>query len=96
MNFQLISIGQPYQIGPMVICVISLLLYLLIFCNFGDNVTTEFDHINETIYYFDWQSLPLELKKYLPLMMLLAQKPIYMRGLGRVQCTREMFGKVNF
>lgn len=69
-------------------------IWLFIFCNIGDEVTRTFLNINEVIYDCDWHNIPLRYKKYLPSILLIAQKPVYIEGMGSVRATRETFKTV--
>lgn len=65
-------------------------------CNVGDDVTNGFLQISEEIYDFDWHLLPLNQQKYIPTIIAIAQRPVYIQGLGNVRCTRETFKSVQF
>lgn len=65
--------------------------WLYIMCDVGDDVTTCFGHISDAIYDCPWHKLPVNLRKYFPSMILIAQKPIYIQGMGNIRCTRETF-----
>lgn len=68
--------------------------WLFLFCYFGNQVTTRFTDIGETIYQCDWYSYPMEMLNEMPLVISIMQKPIYLRAFGSLQCTREIFQKV--
>lgn len=67
---------------------------LLFFCYFGQRVTSAFSSLSEFIYTLDWQSFPIGMQKYISLIMQYSQKPVYIRGLGSIHCTLEVFQKV--
>lgn len=62
-------------------------------CDFGDKVTNRFTSLCDSYYEILWYHLPLAQQKHIILMILNAQRPIYLDGF-MVQCTREMFKKV--
>lgn len=76
------------------VCLNVVMMWLLIYCNFGDQVTTQFGGIDSKLYLCNWYNLPIELEKNIPMMLLSVQKPIYLRGFGSTSCTRETFKKV--
>ena len=59
------------------------------FCYFGDKVTTAFDDLNETIYQCDWYLFPMEMRKYIPAILRMAQEPVQMHAFGTYHCTLE-------
>lgn len=68
---------------------------IYLFCDFGENVTSRFLSINDVIYECHWYSFPEEVQRILPIIMVSAQKPVYIKGFGNILCTRENFKKVN-
>lgn len=74
---------------------ISAFVWIFIICDVGNEVTTHFSSIDDAIYECAWYKLPLNLKKYIPFMMMIAQKPIYIQSMGYIRCTRETFRMVN-
>ena len=48
-------------------------------------------HIGQT----DWYLYPIELKKMLPVIINMAQKPVVIKGFGSMPTNRELFKKVN-
>lgn len=68
--------------------------HLFIFCNNGDEVTEKFMRIGNSMYELNWHLYPIELRKHIPLTMAIAQTPIYLRGFGRTECTRDVFKKI--
>lgn len=71
------------------------LVFSYFICFFGDEVTTHFAYVNESIYLCDWYLFPLKMQKSLPPMIILAQKPLYIGNFGPVHCTRDTFKKVS-
>lgn len=71
------------------------LVFSYLICFFGDEVTTHFEDVNESIYLCDWYLFPLIMQKSLPPMMILAQKSLYIGNFGPVHCTRDTFKNVS-
>lgn len=69
---------------------------LFTICYFGDEVTTHFDAVNESINQCAWYSFPLKIQKNMPMMIRLAQKPVYIGTFAEIHCTRETFKTVKF
>lgn len=71
------------------------LAWLYLFCNIGDEITTRFRNVGDTLYRGPWHKLPLNLRRNIPEMILMiAQKPIHIQGFGNLRCTRETYKSV--
>lgn len=70
-------------------------IWLFVFCYFGEKVTGAFDKLSDCIYQTDWYRFPVELRKYVVIMLLFAQKPVYMLAFKKFQCTLRTFEQVN-
>lgn len=82
-------IGINTPVSDMIIW--FLLFYL--FCDFGDKVTDQFSGSSVKIYNVLWYQYPVDQQKHFILMILDANKPVYIQGFF-VQSTRESFKKV--
>lgn len=69
-------------------------VWLFVLCYFGDQVTSAFENLHESIYMCDWHLFPLELKKYITPMLLLAHENVYMHGFYEFDCTLQVFEQV--
>lgn len=69
-------------------------LWTFLICYLGNRVTAAFENLSLSIYMSNWQSFPLEVKKCIPQMLLLSQRPVYMRGFNNFHCTLPNFGRV--
>lgn len=81
------------RLGP---CLMYVLIYIGFICFFGDEVTSGFNEINNSIYLSSWNECPLKLQKHLPTIMIIAQKPVYIYGYMNTRCTLEVLQKVIF
>lgn len=73
----------------------ALTLWMTMFyflCDFGDEATNVFIGLSNSIY-DHWYLHHVDQQKYFILMILNANKPVYMEGFA-IQCTRETFKKV--
>lgn len=57
-------------------------------------MTQHFDDLSDALYEITWYAMPLRMQKRFPLMISVAQRKVYLRGMGNVRCTRQMFMKV--
>lgn len=71
------------------------LFYTFGFCYFGDYVTNSFHDIDLSISSCAWYKLPIQMQNCLPMMLRTAQKPIYLIGFAKLNCTREVFKQVS-
>lgn len=69
---------------------------ILMFCDLGENVTTGFSTLGDSIYFCDWYNFPLEIQRTLPTLLMVAEKSVELRGFGNIPCTRKAFRKVCF
>lgn len=69
-------------------------VWLFVFCYYGDEVTGKFKGLSVSMYKLNWHLYPIEIRRNMPLIMSIAQKPIYLRGFGRTECTREVFNRL--
>lgn len=70
--------------------------WLYVKCYFGDEVTYHFGAIDESINQCTWYLFPLEMQQFLPMMIILAQKPVYVGEFGKIHCTRTTYKNVSF
>lgn len=68
--------------------------WLFVVCHFGDEVRIHFEALNESITQCVWYEFPLEMQKCMPMMIQMAQKPVFIGTFGEIHCTREVFKKV--
>lgn len=78
-------------IMQIIIAVIVALFPFFLFCHFGDKITTEFESIGDTAYQIEWYRFPLDMQKDLQVVIVLAQKRIFMRGYGDTHTTYSVF-----
>lgn len=63
-------------------------------CEIGQLCNDLFTDINDKIDQIDWNLYPLEKKRVLILIFLMAQKPVYLEVFGSMAATRETFKNV--
>lgn len=80
------GIIQPMSVGTFWM----IMFYFL--CEFGDKATNRFFDLRDSIY-GNWYLYPVDQQKYFILMILNANKPVYIEGFV-IQCTRETYKKV--
>lgn len=91
---------QGLEIGDylLIVSAISILtIWLPLFymlCNFGEDVTTTSRILDDTVYSMSWYLCPAEIQRYFLLTIMVTQKPLYIVGFARLNCTRETFKNV--
>lgn len=88
--------GNTIDMLRLFVCLSVVLIYVIVLCLFGYEVTLRFDEINDSIYRCGWTELPLNVQRLLPTMMMISQNPVYIEGYFNDPCTREFLTKVNF
>lgn len=68
---------------------------LLIYCYLGKVATESFAKMSDCVYNMKWYELPVNLQKYVILMIMYMQKPLYYHGHGVIYVNLETFTKVN-
>lgn len=85
---------MSYEIGFIVIVTTISATNLYLYCYFGKSATDSFKGMADCLYECQWQALPVNLQKYLILMIESAQKPIFYHGFGMAVLDLETFCKV--
>lgn len=92
---QAFRMGSTVDILRMTVCLSTVVIYLIVLCLFGYEVTLRFDEIDEAVYLCSWTEFPSQIQKLWPLIMNITQNPIYIHGYFNDQCTREFLKKVS-
>lgn len=75
---------------------LSCFVQIFLICDFGHKVCNQFIALEDSIYRINWYLLPIDLQRFLLIIMIASQKSVEIRGFGNISCTRETFKKVNF
>lgn len=75
-------------------CIVGFSIWLYMVCSFGDRVTNRFVEINDLMYSSVWYLYPIKLRKYPYMVILIANKPVYLKAYPSFYCTLETFKKV--
>lgn len=67
---------------------------MFLFCYFGDDVTRRYGDVLYSLFRAKWYYYPIEMQRNIVTIMIVAGKPVHVRGLGIVYCTRELFKQV--
>lgn len=70
------------------------LLNLFLYCFFGKFATHSFEKMIRCLYEFSWMNLSTDLQKYVIIMIINAQRPIFYHGFRIVTLNLETFTKV--
>lgn len=65
-------------------------------CRFGDDVTTRFQDVANSVYDCPWYAMSKNLSKRFPMLIAITQRPLYLYACFNIRCTRVTFQKVNF
>lgn len=76
------------------VCLSVMMIYLVLLCLLGDDVTIRFRQVHDSIWECSWYKFPLDTQKLLPMILMAAQKPVFIKGYMNMQCTRESVKKV--
>lgn len=63
-------------------------------CQFGQNLTNQFEGFEKQIYESKWYAFPKNIQRILTTMMSFCQKPVTLQGYGEVIFTMETFNRV--
>lgn len=66
-----------------------------IYCEFGERVSIRFDRSYRAICQFKWYAFPMELKKSLLTVLIVAQQPYELRSFATCSCAREPLKNVS-
>lgn len=78
-----------------VLTIVVSMSLLFLYCYYGKIATDSFEEMADCLYQSNWQSLPIELQKYIVFMIANAQRPIIYHGFGVVNLDLQTFTKVN-
>lgn len=92
--FQLIQQGAAITVIRPTAYLIFVITVCFVLCHYGERVTIEYEKINISIYRMCWYSMPIGVRKKLPTMMAMSQRPVYLKGFATIQCTHEFFANV--
>lgn len=68
---------------------------VLISCELGQRLTDAYGEIDgDEMGQYDWYLYPLELQRTFPLLLIIAQQPVYLECFGSYACLRDSFKKV--
>lgn len=92
------NVGSPNAVDIfMPMCLIIWSSEILIFiCEIGQNVSNQCNELSDDIWKCDWYSLPHEFQRMFIIMIMNAQAPISIRGLGNIVCARVSYKRVVF
>lgn len=86
--------GDMFDLVQVILFSSTVILWLYCFCDFGNNVTQRFEDITAELYNIAWYNISLRLRKSWPFIIKVGQKPVFIRGVAGVHCTREIFMQV--
>lgn len=78
-----------------IIAVICALLWSSFFCRFGNSAADHVSAIADVAYGLNWFEYPVEMQKYVILIVALANERVEFSGFQVITCSMEMLGKVS-
>ena len=73
---------------------VTSLMWPFLFCYFANLATDRVSYVCDTIYDPSWFDQPIDMQKYVILMIARSQERIYFTGLGLMSCSMAVFGNV--
>lgn len=64
------------------------------FCDFGEQMTNQFETFDEQLYQRKWYLFPIEMQHMLVTFMSITQQPAIIHGFGNTEVSRDTFKKV--
>lgn len=77
-----------------IIFVICALIWCSSFCYFGDMASNRLSSIGLAVYAANWYDYPVQLQRFIVLMISRSGKPAYFNAFDVINCSLEVFGKV--
>lgn len=74
--------------------ILGSLLLVFLLCEFGGNVTKQYELFDDELWKCDWYLFPIELERKYVIFMSYTQQPAMIRGYGNVRCVRDSFKNV--
>lgn len=68
---------------------------VFMFCEFGEQLRTRSDEINDAICELDWDSFPLPTRRMMPIIISITQHPAELVAYGGCLCARNTFKRVS-
>lgn len=69
---------------------------VFIACELGERACDMFGTVDETMDEIDWYLYPIEIKRMLPIIMIVTQKSVYIQLFGSITASRETFKRVRY
>lgn len=85
---------DPAIFATDVISIICSLIWPSFFCYFANSATDRVSSVGNTVYGLSWFDQPVQMQKYVILMVARSQERVQFSGLGLISCSMEAFGKV--
>lgn len=78
-----------------IICLACASIWPSCFCYFASQTTERVSSVGDVAYCSNWYEYPTHLQKYVTLVIVRSQQPMYFTGFNLIRCSIETFGKVN-
>lgn len=91
----MIDMGAAFELARPMASFGMIVLSTLIYCNFAEYLTTEYENIANAIYQLAWYRMTIETQKKIPTMIEVAQRSVRLRGYATLHCSLEFFRNVS-
>lgn len=83
---------------PVLVLILNAIIAIVaafIACEIGQQMNNAFNKIDFTLDQIDYYLFPIEIKRALPMIIVVAQQPVTLACFGDITCTRETFKSVS-
>lgn len=77
------------------VIVMAVFIDVSLFCFFGQEITSNYEEVFLSICsYWKWYEYPMSFQKHIPMILLNAEQPVYLKGYFGAYCTRDFIKSV--
>lgn len=87
--------GDLFDLIQVFLFASTVISWLYCFCHFGNNVTQRFEEISDELYNMAWYEMSMKMRKSWPFIIQIGQQRVFIRGVAKAHCNREIFMQVN-
>lgn len=88
--------SSPFEILYPLVLLFWAFAVVFVFCEFGEQVSNQYEYFNDELCECDWYLLPVEMQRILSIVMMNSQQPIFIQGYANTLCIRYTFKTVTW
>lgn len=88
--------SSPFEILYPLVLLFWSFAVVFVFCEFGEQVSNQYEYFNDELCECDWYLLPVEMQRILSIVMMNSQQPIFIQGYANTLCIRYTFKTVTW